>query len=209
MDQKEFQKSFKVILKMLLSRWETFNILTRKGLLCVSHSVSSIHVLISWKYKYLFPFLGFSCRFNWGLSVTKLSQRILKLVQSEQLLTEERARARKLTREIKGFGSFVKRSSSDDYDSFRDSFMRRCGRSSSHYKYYQNQHDKFLDSNESFLINKSNEKEEKSIKKVNSLPEKPRKNLITERHPFFDNDELETKTSLLSNADWSLGNRKN
>lgn len=207
MDQKELQKSFKVIMKMLLSRWETFNILTRKGLLYVLHSSSIIHVLISWKYKHSFPFLGFSCRFNWGSSVTKLSLRVLELLQSEQLLTEERARARKLTREIKGFGSFSKRSSSDDYDSFRDSFMRRYGRSSSYYNYYQNQRDKFLDLKESLLIDKSNEKEENSIKKA--LPEKPRKNWITEKHLFFDNDELGTKTSLLSDTDWSLGNRKN
>ncbi|KAH9703053.1 Dolichyl-phosphate beta-glucosyltransferase [Citrus sinensis] len=137
--------------------------------------------------------------FNWGSSVTKLSQRILELLQSEQLLTEERARARKLTREIKGFGSFSKRSSSDDYDSFRDSFMRRYGRSSSYYNYYQNQRNKFLDLKESLLIDKSNEKEENSIKKA--LPEKPRKNWITEKHLFFDNDELGTKTSLLSDTD--------
>ncbi|KAH9767679.1 Dolichyl-phosphate beta-glucosyltransferase [Citrus sinensis] len=137
--------------------------------------------------------------FNWGSSVTKLSQRILELLQSEQLLTEERARARKLTREIKGFGSFSKRSSSDDYDSFRESLMRRYGRSSSYYNYYQNQRDKFLDLKESLLIDKSNEKEENSIKKA--LPEKPRKNWITEKHLFFDNDELGTKTSLLSDTD--------
>lgn len=77
--------------------------------------------------------------------------------------------------------------------------MRRYGRSSSYYNYYQNQRDKFLDLKESLLIDKSNEKEENSIKKA--LPEKQRKNWITEKHLFFDNDDLGTKTSLLSDTD--------
>ncbi|KAI9195270.1 hypothetical protein LWI28_013400 [Acer negundo] len=49
--------------------------------------------------------------FNWGLAVRKKSERILKLLEKGPLLKEERDRARKLTREIKGFGSFCQRSS--------------------------------------------------------------------------------------------------
>ncbi|KDP44230.1 hypothetical protein JCGZ_05697 [Jatropha curcas] len=48
--------------------------------------------------------------FNWGLIVRKKSERILKLLQKEVLLKEERERARKLTRGIQGFGSFCQRS---------------------------------------------------------------------------------------------------
>ncbi|KAK9727247.1 hypothetical protein RND81_05G268200 [Saponaria officinalis] len=50
--------------------------------------------------------------FNWGLVVRKKSERILKLLEDGPLLKEERENARKLTREIKGFGSFSAKSTS-------------------------------------------------------------------------------------------------
>ncbi|KAK9029156.1 hypothetical protein V6N11_026279 [Hibiscus sabdariffa] len=50
--------------------------------------------------------------FNWGLAVRKKSERVLKLLEKGSVLKEERNRARKLTSEIKGFGSFSHRSSS-------------------------------------------------------------------------------------------------
>ncbi|KAI9157464.1 hypothetical protein LWI28_022978 [Acer negundo] len=51
-------------------------------------------------------------RFNWGLRVRKLSERILELLESDQaILNEERSRARELTQKIKGFGSFGQRCS--------------------------------------------------------------------------------------------------
>ncbi|KAI6686802.1 hypothetical protein NL676_032715 [Syzygium grande] len=50
--------------------------------------------------------------FNWGLAVRKKSERILKLLEKGTLLTEERERARKLTRGIQGFGSFCQRACS-------------------------------------------------------------------------------------------------
>ncbi|KAL2541723.1 ENTH/VHS family protein [Abeliophyllum distichum] len=46
--------------------------------------------------------------FNWGLSVQKKSERILNLLEDRPYLKEERAKARKLTFGIKGFGSFGK-----------------------------------------------------------------------------------------------------
>lgn len=52
------------------------------------------------------------CRFNWGLAVRKKSERVSKLLEKGSLLKEERDRARKLTREIQGFGSFSARSTS-------------------------------------------------------------------------------------------------
>ena len=51
-------------------------------------------------------------RFNWGLSVRKRSERILNLLDKGSLLKNEREKARKLTREILGFGSFSLRSNS-------------------------------------------------------------------------------------------------
>ncbi|CAN1282878.1 Epn2 [Linum perenne] len=50
--------------------------------------------------------------FNWGLAVRNKSERILKLLENESLLKEERERSRKLTRGIRGFGSFSERTSS-------------------------------------------------------------------------------------------------
>lgn len=52
------------------------------------------------------------CRFNWGLAVRKKSESILKLLEEGPLLKEERERARKVTREIQGFGSLCHRFSS-------------------------------------------------------------------------------------------------
>ncbi|KAL2328750.1 hypothetical protein Fmac_022177 [Flemingia macrophylla] len=49
-------------------------------------------------------------RFNWGLSVRKKSERIMKLLEEGILLKEERKNARRLSRGIEGFGSFSHRS---------------------------------------------------------------------------------------------------
>jgi hypothetical protein len=50
--------------------------------------------------------------FNWGLTVKGKSERVLKLLERGPFLEEERERARKVAREIKGFGSFNLSSSS-------------------------------------------------------------------------------------------------
>ncbi|CAL4960530.1 unnamed protein product [Urochloa decumbens] len=44
--------------------------------------------------------------FNWGQTVKGKSERVLKLLERGPFLEEERERARKIAREIKGFGSF-------------------------------------------------------------------------------------------------------
>lgn len=46
------------------------------------------------------------CSFNWGLTVKGKAERVLKLLERGPFLEEERERARKIAREIKGFGSF-------------------------------------------------------------------------------------------------------
>ncbi|KAL6341710.1 hypothetical protein AAG906_032831 [Vitis piasezkii] len=64
--------------------------------------------------------------FNWGLTVRKKSERVLKLLQKGPLLKEERDRARKLTRGIQGFGSFTQKSSSAQGILRESSFHGRC-----------------------------------------------------------------------------------
>lgn len=77
--------------------------------------------------------------FNWGLSVTSLSERVLKLLESEPFLKEERARARKLTHGIKGLGSFGLRFSSTEATLKNPSF-KTYGRCNSQYNDYTRQH---------------------------------------------------------------------
>ncbi|CAK8576055.1 unnamed protein product [Lathyrus sativus] len=48
--------------------------------------------------------------FNWGLTVRKKSERVMKLLEEGSLLKEERTHARKLSRGIQGFGSFNQKS---------------------------------------------------------------------------------------------------
>ncbi|KMT05254.1 hypothetical protein BVRB_7g173950 isoform A [Beta vulgaris subsp. vulgaris] len=72
--------------------------------------------------------------FNWGLAMREKSKRILKLLEKGPLLKEEREHARKLTREIKGFGSFPGRSTS----SYKDS-PATYGRSNSHFNEHRNE----------------------------------------------------------------------
>lgn len=50
------------------------------------------------------------CRFNWGLTVRKKSERVMKLLEEGTHLKEERNHARRLSRGIQGFGSFSQRS---------------------------------------------------------------------------------------------------
>ncbi|KAK9279285.1 hypothetical protein L1049_012964 [Liquidambar formosana] len=86
--------------------------------------------------------------FNWGLTVRKKSERILKLLEKGPLLKEERDRARKLTREIQGFGSFSQRSSSAQgilKESSIGTYGRRCN---SHFNDHGNQDDQNSFSND-------------------------------------------------------------
>lgn len=55
----------------------------------------------------MFPM--YVCRFNWGLTVQRKGERVVKLIEDFSFRNEERAKARKLTSGIKGFGSFCGR----------------------------------------------------------------------------------------------------
>ncbi|OVA06261.1 Epsin domain [Macleaya cordata] len=80
--------------------------------------------------------------FNWGQNVRKKSERILKLLEKGPLLKEERNRARKVTREIQGFGSFTQRSSTAD-GSFRGPTIGMFERCNSDYINHENQNNQF------------------------------------------------------------------
>ncbi|KAH7548092.1 hypothetical protein JRO89_XS14G0066100 [Xanthoceras sorbifolium] len=138
--------------------------------------------------------------FNWGLRVRKLSERTLKLLESDQaLLNEERSRARKLTREIKGFGSFGgrQRCSSSTNGSLIEHFsssLTKYGRCNSQYnENCVNEHDR------SFLVEEENKKAQ-----VNEKLKQKSKHFwgsMEENHHPFCEDELETTASLLSTTD--------
>ncbi|KAI3878228.1 hypothetical protein MKW92_032086 [Papaver armeniacum] len=64
--------------------------------------------------------------FNWGLTMKNKSERMLKLLEKGPLLKEERNRARKVTRGIKGFGSFTQKSSMTDENQSPVGAFGRC-----------------------------------------------------------------------------------
>ncbi|KAB2080927.1 hypothetical protein ERO13_A05G095900v2 [Gossypium hirsutum] len=100
---------------------------------------------------------GFQCidekGFNWGLAVRNKSERILKLLQKGPVLKEERARARKLTRGIQGFGSFSYRSSSEK-GNLKDSSY---GRSNSDFNHNETHNSKHYNDNAPFEVGNKHE----------------------------------------------------
>ncbi|CAI9092408.1 OLC1v1027636C1 [Oldenlandia corymbosa var. corymbosa] len=81
--------------------------------------------------------------FNWGESVQRKAERVVKLIEDESFLKEERARARKLTVGIKGFGSFTQRTSSTD-QSWGEPKSSNILRWNSHFTHYQSNEDTVL-----------------------------------------------------------------
>ncbi|XVF75347.1 hypothetical protein PTKIN_Ptkin13bG0181000 [Pterospermum kingtungense] len=150
-------------------------------------------------------------RFNWGLSVRKLSKKILMLLENESFLKEERARARKLTTGIKGFGSVSQFSSSRDDESFNS--FRNYGRSNSQNYDHNKNHDEvyYLEFKENFPTKELIKITEEDNYKLNkSGPGKLESNgyhclessedgdNMEREHPFCEDDEQETAESLLS-----------
>lgn len=72
-------------------------------------------------------------RFNWGLTVKKKSERVLKLLERGTFLKEEREKARRLTHGIKGFGSLNRNLPSTSNDKM-DHEQNLFGRSNSQYE---------------------------------------------------------------------------
>ncbi|GJZ12683.1 ENTH/VHS-like protein [Tanacetum coccineum] len=80
--------------------------------------------------------------FNWGLNVRMKSERILKFLNEVNVLKEERAKARKLSRGIQGFGSFNQRVSSENgviQQSFVDKYKRSNSQFIEHHNLDENQ----------------------------------------------------------------------
>ncbi|KAJ0248332.1 ENTH/VHS family protein [Hirschfeldia incana] len=63
--------------------------------------------------------------FNWGLSVRRKAEKVLKLLEKGDLLKEERKRARELSRGIQGFGSFNRKPSKNEV-LHESSAYRKC-----------------------------------------------------------------------------------
>ena len=102
----------------------------------------------------------------------------MKLLESETLLKEERARARKLTHGIVGFGSFSQRSSSKDAI-MKDSSFQRFGRSNSHCNDDQNPENESLVSSKS-LINQGTRTAQQTHEGINLVSKEPE----NETHPW-------------------------
>ncbi|KAK2985032.1 hypothetical protein RJ640_015627, partial [Escallonia rubra] len=94
--------------------------------------------------------------FNWGLNVRKKSERITKLLDEGFLLKEERNRARKLSRDIQGFGSFCHRASSTQ-GILQESSFATFGRCNSQFNDHGNQENQLLNSNEEEIRTKHDE----------------------------------------------------
>lgn len=140
--------------------------------------------------------------FNWGSSVRKLSERILELLENEQFLKEERASARKLTREIQGFGSFSQRSSSAE-ESLKALGFRTRLRCNSIYTHQHNQEkdDEFMDSKGKLLHEERIQiHENTSHPALGNQENISREEYTAEDHPFCDNHH-HTTVSLLSDAE--------
>lgn len=81
--------------------------------------------------------------FNWGLTVRKKAERVLKLLEKGPLLKEERERARKISRGIQGFGSFCHRTSSGQGTLQESSSLKTFDRCNSQFNDHANQKDFF------------------------------------------------------------------
>lgn len=147
------------------------------------------------------------CRFNWGLSVRNLSARIVNLLENELFLKEERARTRKLTRGIQGFGSFTSRRSPSHDGSFKGLNFRPCRRCNSDNSAQINQEYEFLAPDDNLLTDKRIHKAEKIYEDVSSGLENSGEiredEYPVEDHPFCYSDH-HTSESLLSTLKWKI-----
>ncbi|EEF31530.1 protein with unknown function [Ricinus communis] len=136
--------------------------------------------------------------FNWALSVGNLSARILKLLEDEQFLKEERAKSRKLSRGIQGFGSFSPRSSTND-GSFKDlAAFRSCTRCNSNCSDQHSQEYHFLPYDDHFSLKEPQKLyEDISTALENNGKSREEEYTLMEDHPFCYTDH-DTKETLLS-----------
>lgn len=167
-------------------------------------------------------FLSFG-RFNWGLTLRRKSERILKLLEEGHHLKEERDRARKLSRGIQGFGSFSQRSNAAQEASSSMAFSRSHSDFINHESGGFNAEDEvktedFLDLGESEMIQKfdTSSKENMGLEKEelhlwilreeshdDPLINRSKDESIEDDHPF-NSTERHANASLLSARDGIL-----
>ncbi|XP_022892117.1 ENTH domain-containing protein C794.11c-like [Olea europaea var. sylvestris] len=123
--------------------------------------------------------------FNWGLSVQKKSEKILNLLEDRPYLKEERAKARKVTFGIKGFGSFSKWPAEGGLkEASFENYLRSQSLFNGHYEeeLASNEHTNLLAM-------------EKAAKSSNTVLDY----VVEEDHPFWEK-EHQTRVSLLSSV---------
>ncbi|XP_010503264.1 PREDICTED: clathrin interactor 1 [Camelina sativa] len=161
--------------------------------------------------------------FNWGLAVRKKAEKVLKLLEKGELLKEERKRARELSREIKGFGSFDHKSSSrcmSENEVLQDSpVYRKCNSNFTKYNEDDQENNSMVSSNETSLfpqplVTDQNE-ESRTGMKENMNPEDDEKTEVNpllgcnkrdgqdladedENHPFTDGENKAYSSSLIA-----------
>lgn len=135
--------------------------------------------------------------FNWGLNVRRKSERLLKLLEKGPVLKEERDRARRITRGIRGFGSFNLSWSSTNENGMEQA-SNFYGRSNSHCEDYSQQEDMGTGSQKENLC--SNVWLESQMNKKTEAGERPTKeNSMDNRLP------IQEKTTGVPMKDFSPG----
>ncbi|KAL3523809.1 hypothetical protein ACH5RR_016643 [Cinchona calisaya] len=133
--------------------------------------------------------------FNWGLSVQNKAGKVLKMIEDESFLKEERVRERKLAIGIKGFGSFCQRPTISAEESLQDANSEKYLRCNSHFCDYQRNEDALLFSDDERMP----KAQEIRNRRRDLTSEKTAQNSdsVEDDHPFYDK-EHQAQVSLLS-----------
>ncbi|CAN4112471.1 unnamed protein product [Withania somnifera] len=141
--------------------------------------------------------------FNWGSSVTNLSDRVIKLLEDRSLLKEERQRARKVTVGIKGLGSFCSRPISGK-ESMKEANSERYLRSNSHFTDCQNKESQIMASDNGFSCKQRLENAlmiHNEYKNMECVIDYPISDAMKwDQHPFCDVTDNHSRVSLLSSS---------
>ncbi|KAK4425226.1 Clathrin interactor EPSIN 2 [Sesamum alatum] len=137
--------------------------------------------------------------FDWGLSVKKKSERVIELLEDRAYLKEERARARKLTFGINGFGSFSQNTTSNN-----DTKSHTVLRSNSllfgdHHHDFEVETNLLASDEHSNLLATNKKKTADDNLKGWSHTYRSHGYVTEEDHPFWDK-EHQTRVSLLSSV---------
>nr|GMD02017.1 ENTH domain-containing protein C794.11C-like [Ipomoea batatas] len=136
--------------------------------------------------------------FNWGSSVQKKSERVIRLLEDRSYLKEERTRERKVTIGINGFGSFCKNSVFEE-ETMKDATSERYLRCNSHFCKNSISEEGNMESKTMFL-NKQNQSHGE-YHKITDENDQNGWGLTSARdhHPFFEKGS-HSRISLLSST---------